>query len=1352
MPNFIKETILRLRSKSGTRDQPAQQRVPPVNTEDSAIHQVPQRNDNHAAGSYVGFFLVADTDGGRQGEPNPKPQTPQTSIILVHGIGGHWKRSWVLGEFSWIEGFLQPDLQGSNLRVSVWSYGYDSRTATNSVANIEDVANALLDRIYRETNGPVILVAHSLGGLVAKKAITLAHTDDDRYGGLLKRIRGCVFLGVPHRGADKTWWKTVPGTIMKYSTVGFMGNNNFADSLSRESDTWRNISNDFVPRTRNLIAIHSFYETRKIGPVLVVDKDSARMGLEKEICHSTDSDHVTIIRFGEDEYQRYRPVGDAIVELVRKVEEEQTGGRLPPCELPAELEIERREFLKRISFPEMQLRENKVETAFAASYKWFGHSDEFETWLTSPDGKLLIKGKPGCGKSTFMKHFYRRFREGRGAAGPAVCGFFFNGRGVPIERSVDGMLRTLLHQLVSQVPLAFKSLIEHHRAFDQANQFRQGSVDWATDTLKKMFHTAIHSPDLSAAFIFIDALDEGEGFLPADVFDYVETVVGTFSDTKIIKIWLSSRPDNFVNRRTRWTTLDLGERNSGDIQAYATGLLTKIAKDCDYPDLRYDTIVPQLLSQILEHAQGVFLWAKLVIDQLRAAMYDGESVKEIQSMLSKLCETADDLWDLFRSVLQKVKRNRRAEAVRLLKIVLAAARPLSLEELAHAMALSSPNPPGNLDDFWDPERADQLCEEMKRKVINWCGGLVEVVYLNRTFYIGPGWSRKGRYFVSTQVQFLHQSVKDFCQNQVRKLEEFGIGDVGDSPSFEATSHELMFGCCLRYLRLPAISEHMAHAETPARAIVQVFGAEADAFQDFWAHAKRRFPFLLYSPLWVAHAENLIRLHPDKMGRRELEAASQLFMESRWYPYRKDWKQAYAYGLYSATYGDQTVAEQPYSNLLCFSARRGFIFLFRKLLSHSGLELDHPTLDNCLAIACGCFETRKDTNKTSAQKEMIQLLIERGANMHAKISKSVYESALSSAVYKRGEAVVQALIEASADVSMGSPGETDAEADRASWLMLAAAREGWTATLSLLMDRGADVNIQEKTGRCRTALITAAKGGMRETAAFLLARGADVNLDVSTDEYGYGSALIAAAEGPSTAMAFYLGSTAVSPSGTTEMVALLVNKGADINLRVRNGGYGTALIAAAANRETEVVAFLLDRGADVNLQAIGGDRGYGTALIAAAAQGHKAVVELLVDRGADVNLQATAGKYATALIAAAVCGREETAKSLVDRGADLNLRAVSGRYGTALIAAAAEGRGSMFAWLLNQGASMHVQMQSIEYGSVSAAAVGRIRELSEGPGWKLREQKTFIRWLMALGVDVKAALPGGQAELEDMLSR
>jgi hypothetical protein len=40
------------------------------------------------------------------------------------------------------------------------------------------------------------------------------------------------------------------------------------------------------------------------------------MQLGNEVVHSTDSDHVTINKFGKGEQQRYQPVGNAIKELV----------------------------------------------------------------------------------------------------------------------------------------------------------------------------------------------------------------------------------------------------------------------------------------------------------------------------------------------------------------------------------------------------------------------------------------------------------------------------------------------------------------------------------------------------------------------------------------------------------------------------------------------------------------------------------------------------------------------------------------------------------------------------------------------------------------------------------------------------------------------------------------------------------------------------------------------------------------------------------------------------------------------------------------------------------------------------
>ncbi|OCL01570.1 hypothetical protein AOQ84DRAFT_230809, partial [Glonium stellatum] len=270
--------------------------------------------------SYSGFFRVIN--GLSQADLNYAGglQKSKVLVILVHGIGGHWQKSWEFEGFNWVKGFLKPDLEDAGFVADIWSYGYDSRTSTNSVANIEDVAIMLLDHISGLGNTyPIVFVAHSLGGLVVKKTTILAHTDEHQYGEFLRRIRGCVFLGVPHRGADNTWWKTLPGKLMDICTIGTKGNVEFARSVERKSRVWKDIANGFVPRTRNLLTIHSFYETKKVGPVLVVDRESAVIGVANESVHSTDSDHVMINKFRRDERQRYQLVGNAIRDLIKRV-------------------------------------------------------------------------------------------------------------------------------------------------------------------------------------------------------------------------------------------------------------------------------------------------------------------------------------------------------------------------------------------------------------------------------------------------------------------------------------------------------------------------------------------------------------------------------------------------------------------------------------------------------------------------------------------------------------------------------------------------------------------------------------------------------------------------------------------------------------------------------------------------------------------------------------------------------------------------------------------------------------------------------------------------------------------------
>lgn len=59
--------------------------------------------------------------------------------------------------------------------------------------------------LFQTTNTkPIILVCHSLGGIIAKQALCVANKQFPRYGTLVNAVAGIIFLSTPHRYGDKT--------------------------------------------------------------------------------------------------------------------------------------------------------------------------------------------------------------------------------------------------------------------------------------------------------------------------------------------------------------------------------------------------------------------------------------------------------------------------------------------------------------------------------------------------------------------------------------------------------------------------------------------------------------------------------------------------------------------------------------------------------------------------------------------------------------------------------------------------------------------------------------------------------------------------------------------------------------------------------------------------------------------------------------------------------------------------------------------------------------------------------------------------------------------------------------------
>lgn len=196
---------------------------------------------------------------------------PVADIIFVHGLGGTCRKTW-----SWdrnIENFWPPwlveDSHPSPCRI--FTFGYNSQfKGAGTNLNIIDFAKDLLFQLSTfwsrssQYDGPIgrhriIFVAHSMGGLVVKKAYVLGK-HDSQYAKLIDQVYGIVFLATPHRGSQ---YAKILNNVLSAAPIGAPPKSYVAD-LDAHATALQDINEQFRVSCEAL-ALVSFFETHKIG-------------------------------------------------------------------------------------------------------------------------------------------------------------------------------------------------------------------------------------------------------------------------------------------------------------------------------------------------------------------------------------------------------------------------------------------------------------------------------------------------------------------------------------------------------------------------------------------------------------------------------------------------------------------------------------------------------------------------------------------------------------------------------------------------------------------------------------------------------------------------------------------------------------------------------------------------------------------------------------------------------------------------------------------------------------------------------------------------------------------------------
>ena len=447
-------------------------------------------------------------------------------------------------------------------------------------------------------------------------------------------------------------------------------------------------------------------------------------------------------------------------------------------------ELTGKDYLASLDFEQLDSRYHDIRFAYPKTCDWVFDSQEFRTWL-NPDNVeehnrvLWIKGKPGSGKSTLMKHIHGSCN--RYFPGYLIAAYFFHGRGSELQKNRLGMLRSLLHQLLGHREELLQKFIKAFPLRGQSMKNRK----WVAEELENFLLHCARQGWLKDSVLLVDALDEcGESTARGLASFCGNLSLNSIAHSGRLFICLSIRhfPNVSMNRCIQ-LDIDRKIEHDSDIGRYVFS--TILLKNAD------------LIDQITQKARHVFLWAVLVVQILNQLYDQGDG---LQSMLGRLKEVPDNLHDIFRSLIQ-LDGGLSKKGILLFQLVLFAERPLSLRAL-YLLVMSGHDP----SRLWKWDRNDMDGTRLKNWITTESRGLLEVTTLLRSSHKddpvdSQGSSNKEFQPLKpigfpaghpTTVQAIHESVRDFLLN----LENVPWLKNGETQSPHSVCHRSIVDCCM----------------------------------------------------------------------------------------------------------------------------------------------------------------------------------------------------------------------------------------------------------------------------------------------------------------------------------------------------------------------------------------------------------------------------------------------------------------------------------------------------------------------------------------------------------------------------
>ncbi|KAL2272435.1 hypothetical protein FJTKL_06560 [Diaporthe vaccinii] len=352
---------------------------------------------------------------------------------------------------------------------------------------------------------------------------------------------------------------------------------------------------------------------------------------------------------------------------------------------------------------------------------WVLQSPTFKHWADKAATRhsvLYVHGIPGAGKTTLVSSIIANLLDENSNNNddqPTMITYFYMKHKQPEKDTHNGLLRAMMEQIVS------RDCVLSDHLFDKFTSV-EGMQLRSAKCLEPLIATALETYQQS--FIVVDGLDEAAPGEAAKSLKWLLSLAngGIKEPTASVRILCSGRRDGIMDSllsdQPAIALESIPEHNT-DILSYCKHMGAEIRQSLDISSTMEDEIISKVASQ----ANGMFLYARVVLDNLLGQITLHDLKRELEpDTFPKEIDQAYERVAI--RMLQDAPPAARQSALKILGWVTCAARPLRWREIQSIFCIDVES---NTMDY-EERRLRVSCKKL-------CGSLIDV---HQVLYGHPG--------------------------------------------------------------------------------------------------------------------------------------------------------------------------------------------------------------------------------------------------------------------------------------------------------------------------------------------------------------------------------------------------------------------------------------------------------------------------------------------------------------------------------------------------------------------------------------------------------------------------------------